>query len=102
MSDWSRQFDVPHSLATHRTSGNFHPALVTNDPLVTRIFVLPAVALVVARRAKNRFTEQAIFFWAQTAIVDRLRLENFPVGPASDGFWRGQTDTQCGETFGFH
>ena len=80
------QPDVSHALAAHGGARYFDAALVADDALIAGVLIFAAVALPVARRAKNGLTEQPIFFRSQAAVVDRLRFEYFAVRPGQDGF----------------
>src|SRR5690606_33465890 len=74
-------------------------ALVADDPAIAHILVFAAIALKVARRAKDRLAEEAIFLRTQTAIVDRLGLGNLPIRPRPNFLGRCQADTQCAKVF---
>ena len=81
VADRGSEFDVPHALAAHAGTGNFHAALVANDALVAVALVLAAIALIVFRRAENTFAEETVALRLERAVVDRLRLGYFAVGP---------------------
>ena len=57
------QLNVAKALTANRRAGNFYATFVADDSLVANILVLTTVALIVARRAENCFSEQAVFFW---------------------------------------
>jgi hypothetical protein len=70
---------MAHALAAHGGAGDFYTALIADDTFITGVFVFAAVTLPVSSGAKNGFTEQAVFFWSQTAVVDSFGLENLTV-----------------------
>src|SRR5690606_41579766 len=72
MSDRGGQFDVAHTFAPDRRPRDFHPALIANDAPIAHILVFAAVALPVFRWPEDGYTEKAILFWPQPAVVDRF------------------------------
>ena len=70
---------MPHALAADRGARYFNAAFIADDTFITGVFILTAVALPVAGRAKNGLTEQAIFFRPQTPVVDGLGFEHFTI-----------------------
>ncbi len=78
------QFDMPHALAPHRGARDLDAALIADHAAVADVLVLAAVALPVTSRPEDRFTEETVFFWAQTAVVDRLRFRHMTIRPGFD------------------
>ena len=74
-----RQLDVAHPLAPHRGARHFHAALVADHTSMADVLVLAAVALPVARGAKDGFVEKSVLLGAQAAIVDRLRPQDLAI-----------------------
>jgi hypothetical protein len=79
-----RELDVPHALAANRRACNLDTALVTNDTLITDVFIFTTVTLPIPRRAKNGLTEKPIFFGAQASVVNGFRFKDFSVRPTLD------------------
>jgi len=86
------QLNVAQALAANGRAGDLHATLVADDPLVADILILAAVALPVARRAKDGLAEQAVLLRTQPAVVNRLRLGHFTIGPRANLLRRRQTD----------
>src|SRR6185369_1578486 len=80
----SGQGDMAEALAAHDGTGHFHAALVARDPLVADLAVFAAVAFIVLGRAEDALAEEAVFFRALGAVVDRLRLQYFAIRPFQD------------------
>ena len=58
-------------------------ALLADDALVLHALVLAAQALVVLDRPEDARAEQAVALGLEGAVVDRLRLLDLAVGPAT-------------------
>ena len=86
------QLDVAHALAAHLRAGDLDAAAVADHPLEANALVLAAVALPVFGRAEDLLAEQAVAFRLERAIVNRLRLLDFPKGPSADLLGRCQPD----------
>ena len=83
------QFDMAHALATHAGEGHFHAATIANDATMLDALILSAGAFPVLDRTENALAEQAAFFRLERAVIDRLGVFDFPFGPGTDGFRRG-------------
>ena len=92
MGNRRSQLNVAHSFPAHFGTGNFHTTAITNFPFIPDSLILSAVALPILSRPKDAFTEKAVPFWFQSAVVDRLRLFNLTVRPFSDFFGRSKSD----------
>src|SRR6185295_6400829 len=86
------QVDVAHALATHAAVRDHHAALVAHDALVLDALVLAAEALPVLLRTEDALAEQAVALGPVGAVVDRLGLLHFAVGPGTDVLRRGEVD----------
>src|SRR5262249_8325212 len=85
---------MTHAFAAYGGTGGFDAAFFPDDTAITHVFIFTAVTLPIFRRPENRFTKQAIFFRAQTAIVDGFWFGDFTIRPGTNMFWRRQTDAQ--------
>ena len=90
--DRGGQFDVPHALAADAAVRDLDAAAVADHALVLHAAVLAAGAFPVLFRAEDALAEQAVFFRAVGAVVDRLRLLDFAERPAADVVRAGQAD----------
>jgi hypothetical protein len=79
MSNWGGQCNVTHALATNSGARYFYTAFVANDAFITGVLVFAAVTLPVTLGSENGFTEQAILFGSQAAIIDGFRLEHLTI-----------------------
>ena len=94
------QFDVAHALAANAGERHFDAATVADDALVLDALVFSAGAFPVAGRTEDAFAEQAAFFRLERAVVDRLRILDFALGPGADGVGRSDGDGDLIETDG--
>jgi hypothetical protein len=78
---------MAESLPADLTESNFHAALVAKNTAVLHAFVLSAEALPVGDGTKNLGAEQAVTLGFKSAVVNRLRLGDFTVGPGPNLFW---------------
>ena len=65
---------MPHSFAANATVSNFHPASVTNHPLVFHAPVFSTRAFPVLLRAKDFFAHEPIFFGTVCTVINSLRF----------------------------
>ncbi len=84
VDDGRGQVDVAHAVAAHAAVGDLDAAAVADDALVLHAAVLAAAALPVLLRTEYALAEQAVPLGAVGAVVDRLRLGDLAVGPATD------------------
>ena len=82
------QFDVAHALAAHARQRHFDAATVADDALVLDALVLSAGAFPVPDRTENALAEQAALLRLERAVIDRLRVLDFALGPRADRFGR--------------
>src|SRR6478672_9359701 len=75
---------MTHPLAAHLLARHLDAAALADDALVADALVLAAVALPVLRRTEDALAEQAVLLGLQGAVVDRLRLGDLTVAPATD------------------
>jgi len=94
------QLDVAHALAAHFRQRHLDAALLTHHTAVLETLVFAAKTLVVAHRAEDLGTEEAIALRLEGAVVDGLRLFHFAIGPGTDHVRRRQADTDGVEVFG--
>jgi hypothetical protein len=83
---------MPHSLPANLGLDDFHPTLLADNASMFHPLVFTAIALIIFGGTKDFGTEEPIFFWFESPIVNGLRLLHFPVGPRFDLFWRGDGD----------
>ena len=88
----ARELDVPHALATDLGERDLDAALLADHAAVLQALVLAAQALVVLDRPEDLGAEQAVPLRLEGAVVDRLGLLHFAVGPRADLFRRGDPD----------
>ena len=86
------KFDVPHALAAHFGTRDFHAALFADDPLIADPLVFAAMAFPVLGGAEDLFAEQAVAFGFLGAVVDGLGLGDLAVRPFPDLFGRSNAD----------
>src|SRR5258705_419761 len=99
MRHGARELDMPHALATHLGERDLDAALLADHPAVLQALVLSAQALVVLDRPEDLGAEQAVPLRLESAVVDRLGLLYFAVGPRTDFFRRGDPDLDRVELF---
>ncbi len=87
-----REPDVPHALAAHLGARHLDAAALADDALVAHALVLAAVAFPVLGGTEDALAEQAVALRLQGAVVDRLRLCDFSLGPCLDLLGRGKAD----------
>ena len=95
--DGRAELDVAHALAADLRAGDLDATALADDALEAHALVLAAVALPVAGRPEDLLAEQAVLLGTQRAVVDRLGLLHFTVGPQPDLVGRGQPDLQLVE-----
>ena len=93
VADGAGELDVTHPLAADLGAGDLHTALVADDALVADALVLAAVALPVARRAKDALVEQTVLLGSEGAVVDGLGLGHLALRPVTDLLGAGERDT---------
>src|SRR6202167_3624389 len=86
------QLDMSQAFAANFRERDFHAALVADHAAVLHALVLAAQTLPVGYRTKDAGAEQAVPLRLEGAVVNGLRLGDFPVRPASDFFRRCQAD----------
>src|SRR5258705_5699776 len=99
MRHGARELDMPHALATQLGERDLDAALLADHPAVLQALVLSAQALVVLDRPEDLGAEQAVPLRLESAVVDRLGLLYFAVGPRTDFFRRGDPDLDRVELF---
>jgi hypothetical protein len=75
------EHDVSHALAAHGGTGHFDTTLIANNAFITGVLIFTAVTLPVTLRTKNGFTEETIFFRAQTAVVNGFGFQHLTIRP---------------------
>ena len=88
------QLNVTHSLSSHLGLRDFNAALVAYDAFVSDSLVFTAVALPVLCRSENPLAVKSVHLRLQGPVVDRFRLGDLTVGPASDLFRGSKSDLQ--------
>ena len=91
------QVDVAEALTTHLGLDDLDAALLADDAAVLHALVLAAVALVVLDGPKDLRAEETVPLRLERAVVDRLRLLHFAVGPLADLVRRRQRDADRAE-----
>ena len=92
VDDGRGQLDVAHAFAADAAVRDLDAAAVADHALVLHAAVLAAGALPVLFGAEDALAEQAVFFGAVGAVVDRLGLLDFAEGPAADVVRAGEAD----------
>src|SRR5882762_5814494 len=92
MSDRARELDVAHALAADLGERDVDPALLADDAAVLQALVFSAKALVVLDRPEDLGAEEAVPLRLERAVIDRLGLLHFTVGPRADLLRRGDPD----------
>ena len=91
--DGRGQLDMAHPLAADLAGRDLDAALFADFALIARAaLVFSAVALPVLGRTEDALAEQAVALGLERAVVDRLRLFDFAVGPRPDHIGRCKTD----------
>ena len=88
------EFNVAHAVTAHLGTRDFNATTLTDDALEADALVLAAVALPVASRSEDLLAEQAILLRTERAVVNRLRLLHFTVGPVTNLVRFGEADFQ--------
>src|SRR5262249_10556451 len=83
---------VPHPLPPDAAVRDLDTAPVADHALVFHTAVFTAGAFPVLFRAEDAFAEQAVFFRAVGAVIDRLRLLDFAERPTANVMRAGETD----------
>ena len=78
------QFNVAHAFASHPRERHFHAAPIADHAPMFDPFVFAAGAFPVLDRAENALAEQASLFRLERAVIDRLRVFDFPFGPGAN------------------
>src|SRR3954469_81748 len=89
--------DMAHAFAAYDSASDFHSTLFTDDAAETDAAVFTAVTFVIFFGTKNALVEEAVFFRALRAVVDGLRLGNFPLRPFQDALRRCEAHFYCVE-----
>jgi hypothetical protein len=72
---------VSHTLTTHARFRDLDAAAVTDNTLVSDLFIFSAVALPVLGGSKNLFAEKAVPLRLKSPVIDGLRFGYFAMGP---------------------
>ena len=88
----ARKINVAHAFTAHLGKRYFNAALFADDAAVLKALVLAAKAFVVLHRPEDFRAEKTVALRLLSAVVDRLRLLDFAVGPGVDLFRAGKTD----------
>src|SRR6185312_11805340 len=83
MANRHGQLDMAHALAAHAGKRHFHAATIANDATVLDAFIFSAGAFPVLHGTEDAFAEQSAFFRLERAVIDRLRVFNFTLGPGA-------------------
>jgi len=76
------KFDVPHAPPRRtRDKVTFHTATIADDAAMLDALVLAAGAFPVLHRTEDAFTEKAALFRFERAVIDRLGILDFALGP---------------------
>ena len=94
MGNRAGQLNMPHALTTDLGQGHFHAAFFADNSAVLEPLVLAAQALMVLVWPKNLGTKKTVAFRFERSIVDRLRLFDLAIRPATDHVRRGKSDSQ--------
>ena len=81
VDDRDGQIDVGHPLSAHFGEGDFYAATIADNSFVLDFLVFSASALPVPCRPENLLAKKTALFGLKCAVVDRLRLFNFPARP---------------------
>jgi len=92
VDDGRGQLDVTHALAADAAVRDLHAAAIADHALVLHTAVLAAGAFPVFFGAEDALAEQAVFFGAVGAVVDRLGLLDLAERPAADVVRAGEAD----------
>ena len=88
----AREVNVTHAFTAHLGERHFNAALFADDAAILEALVLAAKAFVVLHRPEDLRAEKTVALRLLSAVVDRLRLFDFAVGPGVDLFRAGKTD----------
>ena len=69
---------MTHAFAAHLRASNLYPTAFTNDALIAHSLVFTARTFPIPGGTENTFTEQAVLFGLQGAVVNSFRLLDFP------------------------
>ena len=83
---------MPHPFTTYFGLDDLHTAFLTHDPAMFHSFVFTAITFIVLDGAEYLGAKQAVALGFESAVVDRLRLGDFAVGPGPDLFRARQAD----------
>src|SRR5207248_8414038 len=92
MRDRRGQLDVTHAVAPDLRKGDLDAAFLADDAAIFHPLVLAAQALVILDRPEDAGAKQPVALRLEGAIVDRLRLLDFAIGPGADTLWAGDRD----------
>ena len=92
MAHRSGKLDMTHAVTTNLGTGYLYATALAYDALKTNSLVLTARALPVLDWSKDLLAEQAIFFWLERTVVNRLRLLYLTKRPATDLIGRSKRD----------
>ena len=81
VDDRDRQVNVGHALSAHFGEGDLYAATIAHNTFVFDLLVFPASAFPVPCRTENLLAEKTALLGLKCAVVDRLRLLNFPARP---------------------
>src|SRR5262249_55501840 len=88
------ELDMAQPLATHPGKRHFDAALIADDAAMLHALVLAAQTLPVLGGPEDPGAEQAVALRLESAVIDSLRLGDFPVGPAPDFLRRGEGNAE--------
>ena len=83
-----RQFDMAHALTANAGERHLDAAAIANDAAMLDAFVFAAGAFPVFYGTENTLAEQSAFLGFKGAVVDGLRVFDFPLRPRTDGLRR--------------
>src|SRR5437588_6762597 len=86
------QLDMSQTLTANARQRHLDAALVANHAAVFHALVLTAQALPVGNWTEDAGAEQSIALRLEGPVVDRFRLGNFAMRPASNLFRRSEAD----------
>ncbi len=87
MRDRCGQFNMPHPLTANLGQSDLNAAFLTDNAPVLHPLIFTAQTFIIADRAKDAGTKQAVFLWLEGTIVDGFRLLDLTKRPGSDPFW---------------
>ena len=77
MGNRSCKLNVSHTLSSDRRFCYFNAASVTDNALITDLFVFTAMTLPVLAWSKDPLAEKSVLFRFQSTVVNSLRLGYF-------------------------